>query len=176
VTTPGATFDVPITFTVYASDLNGTAGAVLVQKTQTVAVAYRPSADPARCGVTDPVTGAVTGAGRWYSSKTKSCYNGFPQTITMDLPPVAATSQVVWTVAYNTSHHGYAPIGESAACYTSSSGCGYDSLNVGVWSYPNAPFSGTDLNEDLAFVNSTYLPSDGWTGYRPLGAITTTNK
>ena len=34
---------------------------------------------------------------------------------------------------------------------------------------PNAPFVGTDINEDEAFWNGVMDP--GWSGYRPLGAI-----
>ncbi len=169
MTTPGATFDVPLTFTVYASNPAGAKGAKLTQVTKTVAMPYRPSAS-AQCTNTD---GSLTG--QWFNSADKTCYNGFPQTVTMDLPAVALTDQVVWTVAYNTTHHGYAPIGTDTACYAARA-CGYDSLNVGTQSYPNAPFSGTDLNEDLAFVISSYETADGWNGYRPLGAITTTNK
>jgi hypothetical protein len=47
-------------------------------------------------------------------------------------------------------------------------------LNVGAQSFPNAPFSGTDLNEDLAFVNGAM--QHGWTGFRPLGRIGATTK
>jgi hypothetical protein len=57
-------------------------------------------------------------------------------------------------------------------------GCGYDSLNIGVNSFPNAPFSGTDTNADQFFVNHQSdlagALESGWTGYRPLGAISTT--
>ena len=35
-----------------------------------------------------------------------------------------------------------------------------DSLNVGVKSFPGAPFAGTDLDEDQIFVDSTYLDGD----------------
>jgi hypothetical protein len=171
VTTPGATFDVPLTFTVYASDPAGTLCDVLAQVTEIVAMPYRPSAS-AQCTNSD---GSING--KWFNSSDKGCYNGFSQTVTMGLPAIALTDQVVWTVAYNTSDYGYAPIGHGTACYAAGD-CGYDSLNVGVQSFPNAPFSGTDLNEDLVFVNSTWsgMTSDGWAGYRPLGAITTTNK
>jgi hypothetical protein len=161
LTTSGATFNVPLTFTIYA-DNSGAPGAVLAQQTQTVAVPYRPSAD-SRC------TGAD--AGKWYYLKDHACYNGFAQTIKMTFSGVGATlpSQVIWSAAYNTTHAGYSPIGEAAPCFTSSGGCGYDSLNVGAWSAPNAPYAGTDINEDEAFRNGAMEP--GWTDYRPLGAI-----
>jgi hypothetical protein len=166
VTTPGATFDVPITFNVYADDVP--TGTPLATLTQTVAFAYRPSAS-ALC------TGA--NVGKWYNKTDKTCYNGLPQTVKMAMPNATLPDNVIWTVQYNTSHYGPTPIGESAPCYTTSGGCGYDSLNVGINSFPNAPFSGTDINADQVFVWYQSAPAgvleDGWIGYRPLGQITT---
>jgi hypothetical protein len=159
-TTAGATFNVPLTFTIY-EDNNNSPGAVLAQQTQTVNVLYRPSAS-ANC------TGEE--AGKWYSSKDHTCYNGFAQTIKMTFSGVGVTlpSKVIWSAAYNTTSSGYNPIGVTA-CNASSGGCGYDSLNVGAWSAPNAPYAGTDINEDQAFRNG--VMENGYTGYRPLGAI-----
>ncbi len=146
VTTPGATFDVPITFTIYDS----TAATVLATKTQTVAVAYRPSAS-AHCA--DPK--------QWYNSKDKTCYNGFPQTVTMTMNRATLTDDVIWSVKYPTFN-------TNGNVSTPS-----DSLNVGVFSFPNAPYSGTDLDADVVFRNG--LMEADWTGYRPLGAISTVN-
>lgn len=145
VTTPGATFNVPITFTIYDSSLNR-----LATKTQTVAVAYRPSAST-QCVGAD--------AGKWYNSKDKTCYNGFPQTITMVMDPTTLTDNVTWSVKYPTYNTNGAVSGPA------------DSLNVGAFSFPNAPYSGTDLNADEVFRNGAM--KTGWTGNRPLGAITT---
>ena len=55
-------------------------------------------------------------------------------------------------------------------------GCGYDSLNVGAKSYPNAPYAGADVDADVAFIswgaNGNTLGSDsGWAPNRPLGQI-----
>jgi hypothetical protein len=162
VTTPGATFNVPLTFTIYA-DNAGSPGFVLAQETQTIPVLYRPSAS-AQC------TGAD--AGKWYSSKDRTCYNGFAQTVKMTLPGMTLPDHVIWSVAYNTTDYGYAPVG-ATTCSSTPAGCGYDSLNVGTWSAPKAPFAGTDINADQAFMNSLYASSTGWTQYRPLGAIVT---
>jgi hypothetical protein len=164
VTSRGATFDVPLTFTIYA-DNAGAPGAVLATRTKTVAVHYRPSASPKCTDAND---------GKWYSDKDHTCYNGFAQTVEMNLPDVTLPDQVIWTVKYNTSHFGPAPIGQSTDCYGTSNGCGYDSLNVGAESFPNAPFAGTDINENQVFRNGamTDPAEDPWTGYRPLGAIT----
>ena len=148
VTTPGATFPVPLTFTIY--DFTGnTKGAMLATQTQTVSITYRPS------------TSTLCTGGRWYNSKDKTCYNGLPQTVTMAMTASAPLpNQVIWTVAYNTNTAGYYPTGVVGPV---------DSLNVGTFSFPNAPYAGTDLNEDQAFRNG--VMESGWTGYRPLGAI-----
>jgi hypothetical protein len=45
---------------------------------------------------------------------------------------VSLPDTVVYGIAYNTSHYGPNPIGEADACYTSSGGCPYDSLNIGL--------------------------------------------
>jgi hypothetical protein len=146
-TTPGATFDVPITFNVYAADSAGVPVALLTTLTQTETFAYRPSASPLCTG------------GRWYNKTDKTCYNGFPQTVTMAMPTgVTLTDNVVWSVKYDT----YNTNGDTGPV---------NSLNVGTFSFPNAPFSGTDLNEDVVFRNGAL--ESGWTGLRPLGQITT---
>jgi hypothetical protein len=166
VTTAGATFDVPLTFTVY-SDNSGTPGTKLAEQTKTVAFDYRPSAS-SNCQGTD--------LGKWFNASDNSCNNGKIQTVKMDFAAgVTLPENVIWTVKYNTTHYGPAPIGEAAACYTTG-GCGYDSLNVGVESFPNAPFTGTDLDENQVFVNGamqTGPANDLWTGYRPLASIVT---
>jgi hypothetical protein len=157
-TTPGATFQVPLTFSVYADDA-GTLGAPLATQTQTVAIGYRPSASTQCTG------------GRWYNSKDRTCYNGLPQTVKMTFAGQQLPAQVIWTVTYNTTHHGPAPLGEAEACYSESGGCGYDSLNVGTFSFANSPYAGTDVNADQLFRNGAM--EGGHTGERPLGAIVT---
>lgn len=169
VTTPGATFDVPITYKIYA-DSAGTEGNLLATGVQTVAFAYRPSASPL-CTTTDPVTGIPAPNGKWYNKSDKTCYNGSPQVVKLAMPASTLPDRVIWTVAYDTTHYGTTPIGESAACYAESGGCGYDSLNVGVFSFPNAPFAGTDVDEDM--IVQSDAPSSGWLGNRPLGQIAT---
>jgi hypothetical protein len=145
-TTPGATFPVDITFTVYADDA-GTPGDVLATTTQTVNIAYRPSAS------------AVCADGKWYNKADKTCYNGFPQTVKMSMPSATLGDSVIWSVKYPTYNTNGGTSGPA------------DSLNVGANSFANAPFSGADANEDQAFRNG--VMESGWTGYRPLGAIAT---
>jgi hypothetical protein len=159
-TTAGASFLVPMTFKIYEDLGAGARGDLLASQTQTVSFLYRPSAD-SRC----------TG-GRWYNAKDRTCYNGLAQTIKMSFASgLTLTDNVIWTVEYNTTHWGPAPIGEGAACFVEPGGCGYDSLNVGTFSFASAPYAGTDTNADEVFRNGA--TETGWTGYRPLGAIST---
>ena len=187
VTTPGDRFSHNLTLTIYSVDRSGPTpapGAALLTKTQPFEIPYRPSADNTYC------TGAD--AGKWFDG-TK-CYNGFATTINFDVSALnrVLPSEVIWTVAYNTSDYGAAPIGHAATCYTSSGGCGYDSLNVGAQSFAGQPSVGTDVDQDGAVLNSTWsgaycdsgtggtgslridTGANCWTDYRPLATISTT--
>ncbi len=179
-TTPGATFSHALTLNVYEVGPGNTVGSLIASKPSTFDIPYRPSADIANCG-----------DGRWWDGS--ACYNGFAVPVTWDFSGDGITlpSQVIWTVAYNTTNHGAAPIGTGAACYTEPGGCGYDSLNVGVETFPGAPFAGIDVDPDGAFLSSTWggaYCDDGvggtgflredtaagcWTDYKPLAAIHT---
>lgn len=160
LTTPGATFQVPITFKIY----DATGATVFAEKTVDLEVPYRPSASP-QC------TGAD--AGMWYNSKDRTCYNGLPDLVTVNMSDLGVTlpDQVIWSVQYNTTSSGYSPLGNVLPCSTLPAGCGYDTLNVGAFSFPSAPFAGTDLDPDSVFFNGAM--ESGWIGYRPLGAIAT---
>ena len=146
VTTPGATFSHSLTLNIYAAGVGLNHGLLLGSKTQTFAIPYRPSADPGNCPATPT---------KWYSAADATCYNGFATKVTFEFasPGLSAPSTVVWGVAYNTTHYGASPIGEGAACYSSSGGCGYDSLNVGA---QTLALVGTDVDPDGAFVNSSW--------------------
>lgn len=184
VTTPGATFSHPLTLTIYAVDHSGpipAPGAVVATKTTTFAIPYRPSADP-----------TCPGGTAWRFDAT-TCFNGLAHLVTFDLSTTGATlpSELIWAVAYDTTHHGASPIGEGATCYAESGGCGYDSLNVGAQSFPGEPSVGTDIDPDGAVLDSTWPGAycDGgsggtgtlridttpacWTDFRPLATIRT---
>ncbi len=96
--------------------------------------------------------------GRWYDEASKTCFKGLQTFVTFDFNKqhVTLPDTVVYGVAYNTSHYGYSPIGESAACYTSSGGCGYDSLNVGLGTTVKLS---AKPNPDTAFLYSTWAGS-----------------
>ena len=88
---------------------------------------------------------------------------------------------VIVSIDYNTTHHGYDPIGESAPCYTGDGGCGYDSLNLAVDN--TTATTGTQPDPDDGWWNTTVagnycdggsggtgtfrLDDECWTGYQP---------
>jgi hypothetical protein len=133
-------------------------------------IPYRPTAvlDTA-CPNNPPLDAAnsrfLNGAGQCvYSRSVPLTFNFAGQTL---------PSTVVWTVEFNTSTEGYNPIGP---CGNSNPGCGYDSLNVGALSYPNAPYAGTDVDADVAYRSfqgngDVLAPQTGWIDNRPLGQI-----
>lgn len=144
VTRPGSTFTHAITFNIYAAGTGATAGALIATRTQTFKIPLRPSTDAVNC----------TG-GRWYDAASKTCFNGLQTFITFDFQKqhVTLPDTIVYGVTYNTTSFGYSPIGTSAACYTSSAGCGYDSLNVGLGTTMKV---GSKPNPDTAFMYSTW--------------------
>jgi hypothetical protein len=183
VTTPGSYFSHPITASVYAVDgSSGTprAGALLASRTRSFDIAFRPSQDDKRC--------KEANLGKWFDVTTNTCFSGVTQNIVFHFPRgVPLPRQVIWTVAYDTTHYGYHPIGEGAPCFSTRAGCGYDSLNVGVQTFPGSPFTGTHVVQNRIFLASTSGPAycDGgtggigffrldtpcWTGFTPLAEI-----
>jgi hypothetical protein len=171
-TTPGSKFSEPITVNVYNVGAGDEPGNLIGAVTHTFDMPYRPSANYNHCTGPD--------AGKWFQASSNTCNNGklFAKNVSLgslDLPDKAIVS-----VAYNTTHYGYVPIGEAAPCYTSPGGCGYDALNVGT----NAPPTvGSDPLPDDAYFNSSSgsqycdggtggtgtfrLDAGCWTGYQP---------
>jgi LPXTG-motif cell wall-anchored protein len=147
-------------------------GALLGTVTKTVTVPYRPSADPVNC------PSAPTA---WFNAGTSTCHNGFAFTATFDFVPLVLTvpDRVIVTVAFNTEHHGAAPLSVPGP---------YNSLNVAV-STGLAPTVGTDVDTDSMFLDSSWggayadggtggldtLRADdgGWTGYGLALEVTT---
>jgi hypothetical protein len=155
-----------ITASIY--DPNVSLTAPIATSTINPNIPYRPSADNVNC------TGAD--AGKWFDAVSGACNNSVSVPLTFNFPGTQTLpNTVVWTVKFNTSHEGYNPIGEGNPCNSAPGGCGYDSLNVGAKSYPNAPYAGGDVNDD-AFIswaaNGDVLATDaGWAANRPLGEI-----
>lgn len=177
LTTPGATFSVPITLTVYNVATGNTPGTPIGSVTQSFDIPYRPSADPVNCTGDD--------AGKWFDGTT--CYNGFATNITFDLTAANITvpNEVIYGIAYNTSTSGNTPVGTTTACFGTAAGCGYDSLNVGlegvttvgantdssdVWwdtSVPSNYCDGGTAGIDQ-FRRDFEVGSCNWTGYQPM--------
>ena len=186
-TMPRSKFSLPIRFNVYRVADNDQPGRLLGAVTHTYDVPYRPSANYNHCTGVD--------AGKWYSVKDDHCYNGRAFRITGGLGSLDLPAKAIISVEYNTTHHGYEPIGESAPCFSSSGGCGYDSLNVGLGdgdaSTPVGEATiGTLPTPDDAYVNSSWdgaycdgslgtgtfrLDAGCSTGYQPLFKVTATN-
>ena len=176
LTTPGSTFAHLITLKIYAVDnsvLPPRTGAVLATKTISFDIPYRPTAD-ATC----------PGGGTAWRASNGNCYNGLAYDIEFDMTDLAVTlpDDIIWGIAYNTSHHGYYPLGGA--------GGPYDSLNVGL---SPAASVGIDVDPDAVFWNTTYGPfyCDGgaagtgvfrfdggagcWTGFVPAAQINFTD-
>ena len=172
-TARGATFSQPLTVKVYTVGANDEPGTLIGSVTHTFNMPYRPSANYTKC------TGAD--AGKWYKSTDQKCYNGKAFTRGVSLGGLDLPNKVIIGIAYNTTHYGYNPIGESAPCFTTSGGCAYDSLNVGTSASP--PSVGTQPLPDDAYLNSSQadmycdggtagtgtfrLDAGCWTGYQP---------
>jgi len=184
-TTPGDTFPVPITLNVYAvtNPPTGTpgVGALIATQTNTYNIPYRPSKDDVHC------TGQ--NVGMFVGKVDKLCDNGLSDVIWFKFNPekIALPAEAVVTVAYNTSDAGYNPIGQNAPCFTSSGGCGYDSLNVSADG--DGGFVGSNVEPNGVFVNfgnpSFYCSGSGsglildtpcWTGFHPEILVNATQK
>lgn len=69
-------------------------------------------------------------------SACMDCSNGLPKPITSVMAPTTLPDGVIWSVTFETS----APA---------------DSLNVGAYSFPGAPYSGTALGAEQVFRDGT---------------------
>ena len=138
-TTPGATFDHPLTLTLYDS-APGTAtgiGTQVLTQTTTFSIPFRPSRD------------ATCAGGTAWRASDNNCYNGFATPVTFDFPALPTIpTNLVWTMSYNTSNYGPSPIGP-----TCTNNCAYDSLNVGLSTLPST-IAGVDLDPTSAVANS----------------------
>lgn len=174
VTTPGATFLHPIKLNIYNVATGNQVGSLIGSVTQTFAIPYRPSAST-NC------TGA--NAGKWYHAASATCFNGYAATITFNLTGlgIVVPNQVIFGIEYNTTHYGNPAVGESAPCYTSLGGCGYDSLNVltnanpptvGVNPAPSDAYfstltAGNYCDGGAGGVDRFRLDAGCWTGSKP---------
>lgn len=148
VTTPGSTFQEPITLNIYNVNPDNSVGSLITSVTQTFNIPYRPSSDPADC---------LLNQTQWYSSATGECYNGLATNVTFNIPSVVVPSTIIYGIAYNTSDYGSPPDGDSTDCHATPEGCGYDSLNVGL-TIADQPSIGSDPLPGTVYQNTDYAP------------------
>jgi hypothetical protein len=142
-TTPGATFDVPITFNVYNVATGNTVGSLIATKTQTFTFPYRPSAD---------TTGKC--APEYWTDGT-NCFHGKAVNIMFDFPGQTLPAKAIFGITFNSDHSGYSPL--------LSPGSPTDSLNIA--SYP-----GLDVATQASV--GTWLPDDTHSYLSPRSAVT----
>jgi hypothetical protein len=161
-TPTGSTFSQPITLNIYRPSTDGglTPGALIASSTQTFAIPYRPSAST-KCN-----------DGKWYSSGTKTCFNGLANNVTFNFSGVTLPDQVVYGIVYNTRDFGPHPTGVSGPS---------DSLNIAlstdgdvsagssdsgtVWQ--NSPYPGQYCDHGAAGTGTFRADSGCWTPYVP---------
>ncbi len=136
LTTPGETFNHPITLNLYEVDATAPTGvgALITSVTQTVAVPFRPSATPACHTAPVPVPGGWQGPGGL-------CFNGFAFTVDFDLAGVTVPDEIIFSIAFNTSTYGNPPVDGTTGPY--------DSLNVGLVPTSVPPVTGTDADTNV---------------------------
>jgi hypothetical protein len=169
-------FKWPLTLSVYEVGEHNSVGEKLATVTKEFSMPYRPSDDIVHCPSGE----------QWYQASTGECFHGLAFTVKFPaLKVLRVPKRVIFGISYNTSHHGPAPAGEKTACYTKSSGCYYDSLNVGLAeSSENLLTVGADPAEpyiestdpEMTCGNTSLETSFGetqcLTGYQPLFKVT----
>jgi len=160
-TTPGATFNVPITLNVYAIGSSPYyVGALLATRTQTFAIPYRPSADPTHCpDFPDHFYRAVdqtfySGPPFSISGPEAGCDNEFPSLIVFDniVPqphaPASLPSQVIVTVAFT-------PAGPSLSLNVSADSIAGGPVSVGSYFNLNGVFGNYALSSEYCTAGHT---------------------
>jgi len=145
VTTPGSGFTHPITVNIYAVDNSGAdpaVGALVATRTQDVFVPFRPSHDADNCP--DPSMDVPFG-GTWFDPVLGFCVHGYNVPVDFDFTGTVLPDEVIVSVAYNTAHHGYAPIGSNGP---------YNSLNYGLSTAD--PSVGMDAEVGTVFYGTTF--------------------
>jgi hypothetical protein len=141
-----AKFSHPLTLNIYDVNPDDSPGTLLGAVTHVFNMPYRPSANDARCTGSD--------AGKWWHRRSDTCFNGKAFNVVFSMGNLAPLpDEVIVSVAYNTTHYGESPIGEGAACFSSSAGCPYDALNVAL---AGSPTVGSQPLPHDAYLDSTW--------------------
>lgn len=110
VTTPGATFNLPVTFTIYNQGSSaGSVGSVIATKTDTFAIPYRPSASPTACNAASNsiFAGYSNDGTQWFDSATGSCYYGITDAITFNFGDISlGSTSVIYGISYDATDPG----------------------------------------------------------------------
>jgi hypothetical protein len=180
-TPSGAKFSHEARLNIYKRRANEEPGRLLAVVTKTFQMPYRPSANLRKCNGAN--------AGKWWHAANTSCNNGKAFPITFKMGDTTLPDKVIIGVEYDTSTWGYEPIGTDPACFVTTEGCPYDSLNVGTRGSPSV---GTYPLPDDAYYNSNSAgqycdggaggtdtfrrdPGPGcWTGFQPAFKVTAT--
>jgi hypothetical protein len=153
VTNAPGTFDHDITANIYDPSVSLTVP--LATLTQTFAIQYRPTANPGKCPGGEILSQGIEAGSQWFNDVSQTCQYSIGQQLTFNFPAgTTLPSTVVWTVAFNTSDYG-SPL-RPQPCNSLPQGCGYDSLNVGTKTYTGAPYVGTDVDPNGAYLSSTW--------------------
>lgn len=144
-------FHWPLTLSVYSVGPEGSVGTKLTSVTHTFGMPYRPS--------TSPVCTEAGDEGAWFDASApgtetiEKCFHGLAFTVAFHVKLKTVPSNVILSVAYNTTNYGATPQG-IRACDTKPEGCYYDALNVADVEPAEAGLTvGTDPTEDQ-YVNS----------------------
>ena len=151
---PKKKFRWPLTLNVYEVGPGNSVGAKIGTQTRTFKMPYRPS--------TSFTCTQAGDAGAWYDAAApgtqaiEKCFHGLAFTVRFKPKMTAALpSNVIVSVAYDTSHYGAAPVGP-APCQSTSEGCYYDSLNVAdIEQSEGGATVGSDPTEEN-YVNSNW--------------------
>ena len=147
-TSEDSSFTLPITLNIYNPSVDGiNPGKKLTSITKKFEIKFRPSASALCTG---------DNAGKWFNNSSKTCFNGLAQNITFEVKNTKVTGSAIFGIAYNTSHYGYAPVGENAACFKTSAGCGYDSLNAALSEDPTNVTVGKSVDAGKLWIATAY--------------------
>jgi len=173
-TTPGASFNWPVTLRVNNLGPGNSVGELVAEETKEFAIPYRPSQNNEKCQGVHGVEGSPENFGAWYNKKTNECLIDNYVPITFKLPIANIQENAIISVAYNTSDYGAVPqrpkpCDEEKFNTETYDNCPYDSLNVGVnaiykkigpgeqfEAQPTAPSVGSDPFPEEVFLKSQY--------------------
>ena len=151
-TTPGSTFNQPLTLNLYNVGAGNTVGSLIKTVTQTFAIPYRPSTDNVNCG---PGTA-------WWDSAAgpagpATCDHGLATNVTFNFGHTTLPDKVIYGIVSNTSDYGPNPYG-AQPCQATPQKCGYDALNVGLTTETPSPAVGSDPVQNALYDSSVNAP------------------